>query len=290
MDVSHLGCVMTDQSISNSPSTDLYQIAAELIYSADTLLITAGAGFGVDSGLPDFRGEDGFYTAYPQFKLSRRPLHKVATPNFFIENPRRAWGFYAHRYHLYQRTDPHLGYAIVNNWLALKGGFVVTTNVDGHFIKSGLDRLHLLEDHGSINHLQCFRNCNESIYKVVTMPIVEECNLSAVGNLPLCPFCGGPARPNILMFNDYHWNSARTDAQKLRYSDWFTKYKGNKIVVIEIGAGIAIPTLRHLLSNRTRIRINPHDCEAPLKGIGIKEGAERALMEIDKKLRLLMGS
>ena len=41
--------------------------AAELIAQADGLLITAGAGMGIDSGMPDFRGENGFWKAYPAF-------------------------------------------------------------------------------------------------------------------------------------------------------------------------------------------------------------------------------
>ena len=39
--------------------------AAQVIVKADALLITAGAGMGVDSGLPDFRGNKGFWNAYP---------------------------------------------------------------------------------------------------------------------------------------------------------------------------------------------------------------------------------
>ena len=35
--------------------------AARLIESADALIISAGAGMGVDSRLPDFRGNDGFW-------------------------------------------------------------------------------------------------------------------------------------------------------------------------------------------------------------------------------------
>ena len=42
--------------------------AAELIRNASFVFVTAGAGFGVDSGLPDFRGDEGFWKAYPVFK------------------------------------------------------------------------------------------------------------------------------------------------------------------------------------------------------------------------------
>ncbi len=44
---------------------DKIKIAREKIAQADAILITAGAGMGVDSGLPDFRGNEGFWKAYP---------------------------------------------------------------------------------------------------------------------------------------------------------------------------------------------------------------------------------
>ena len=39
--------------------------AARWVAEADALLITAGAGMGIDSGLPDFRGPGGFWRIYP---------------------------------------------------------------------------------------------------------------------------------------------------------------------------------------------------------------------------------
>ena len=51
-------------------SSSPFEKAATLIASADGLLITAGAGMGVDSGLPDFRGTEGFWEAYPALAAS----------------------------------------------------------------------------------------------------------------------------------------------------------------------------------------------------------------------------
>jgi NAD-dependent SIR2 family protein deacetylase len=45
--------------------------AAEATRSAQALLIAAGAGMGVDSGLPDFRGPEGFWKAYPPFSRTK---------------------------------------------------------------------------------------------------------------------------------------------------------------------------------------------------------------------------
>ena len=53
---------------------------AEHLKQADGLLITAGAGMGVDSGLPDFRGDQGFWKAYPPLKHLGKNFVDMATP------------------------------------------------------------------------------------------------------------------------------------------------------------------------------------------------------------------
>ena len=45
---------------------DVFRDAAKYIHNAKHLLITAGAGMGVDSGMPDFRGKEGFLPRLPQ--------------------------------------------------------------------------------------------------------------------------------------------------------------------------------------------------------------------------------
>jgi NAD-dependent SIR2 family protein deacetylase len=71
--------------------------AAGWLREADGLLITAGAGMGVDSGLPDFRGRDGFWRAYPALRHHGFSFEDMANPARFAEHPELAWGFYGHR-------------------------------------------------------------------------------------------------------------------------------------------------------------------------------------------------
>ncbi|MDR7336113.1 NAD-dependent SIR2 family protein deacetylase [Roseateles asaccharophilus] len=87
--------------------------AAALIAQADALVVTAGAGMGVDSGLPDFRGRDGFWRAYPALGRAGLQFTEVASPDTFERDPRLAWGFYGHRLGLYRRTVPHAGFALL---------------------------------------------------------------------------------------------------------------------------------------------------------------------------------
>jgi NAD-dependent SIR2 family protein deacetylase len=113
--------------------------AAEVIADADALLVAAGAGMGVDSGLPDFRGPEGFWRAY--LTLGRRGLqfYEVASPRTFDTDPALAWGFYGHRLSLYRRTVPHAGFGILRGWgeRMLYGCGVFTSNVDGQFQRAG---------------------------------------------------------------------------------------------------------------------------------------------------------
>lgn len=81
------------------------QQAAQWLEGADGLLITAGAGMGVDSGLPDFRGPEGFWAAYPTLDKERISFESIASHSAFTNTPSRAWGFYAHRLELYRRTS-----------------------------------------------------------------------------------------------------------------------------------------------------------------------------------------
>ena len=116
--------------------------AAETIRDADALLITAGAGMGVDSGLPDFRGDKGFWKAYPPFERLGVSFVDMANPGWFSRDPELAWGFYGHRLGLYRATTPHRGFDILQRWAdGLEYGcFVFTSNVDGQFQQAGFDR------------------------------------------------------------------------------------------------------------------------------------------------------
>ncbi len=94
-------------------ATDLFKQAAMILRSADALLLAAGAGMGVDSGLPDFRGNEGFWNAYPPLRRLHLSLQEMAQPEWFVRDPELAWSFYGHRLHLYRSTVPHEGFHIL---------------------------------------------------------------------------------------------------------------------------------------------------------------------------------
>ncbi len=69
------------------------ELAAALIEQADAIIVAAGAGMGIDSGLPDFRGKDGFWRAYPALRHAGLDFYSIASPQAFHVSPEVAWGF-----------------------------------------------------------------------------------------------------------------------------------------------------------------------------------------------------
>jgi NAD-dependent SIR2 family protein deacetylase len=270
------------------------EVAAAAIVNADGLLITAGAGMGVDSGLPDFRGDKGFWKAYPPFERLGVSFVDMANPSWFVRDPELAWGFYGHRLQLYRDTTPHRGFGILHRWAEglEHGSFAFTSNVDGHFQQAGFNHDRVIECHGSIGHLQCTQPCSNEIWSADGLEMeVDMESFRAVSVLPECPRCGGLARPNVLMFGDWHWIPGRTADQERRFSDWLAQAAGPNLVIVELGAGSAVPTVRmtsEQIASRSRatlIRVNPREPQVRHGHIGLARDALEALEAIDERIK-----
>jgi len=275
-------------------SSELKQ-AAVAISKARALYVTAGAGMGVDSGLPDFRGPEGFWKAYPPLKSLGVRFPDMSNPKWFDSDPELAWGYYGHRYHLYCTTIPHDGFQILRQWGKHMdhGYFVFTSNVDGQFQKAGFAEDFIVECHGSIHFHQCIHDDG----RIWPVPEnfhldVDMSTLRATSPLPKGPpgVNDTLARPNILMFGDYDWVGDRTELQYTRMREFRNRTLKDNFVVIEIGAGHAVPTVRltseHLVAGcpGTLIRINKTDPEVPRGHISLPIGGKEALTLIQELL------
>ena len=184
---------MPEDATGNSGAAAIARAAA-LVRGADGLLIAAGAGMGIDSGLPDFRGPEGFWRAYPALGRRGMRFESIACPDAFAVDPTLAWGFYGHRLNLYRATRPHPGFALLQGIAAglRRGAFVFTSSVDGQFQAAGFPAARVCEVHGSIHHLQCCDACEGAIWGAdAFLPVVddEECRL--LSPPPQCPACRG---------------------------------------------------------------------------------------------------
>lgn len=270
---------------------------AEHLKQADGLLITAGAGMGVDSGLPDFRGDQGFWKAYPPLKHLSKSFVDMATPELFHTNPKLAWGFYGLRLNAYRVVEPHQGFYILKQWSdtlpsLIHGSFVFTSNVDGEFQKVGFDDDKVFECHGSIHWLQCLDNCMQDIWSAEKFePVVDEEYCQLTNDFPTCPHCGGMARPNILMFSDWHWQSQMQDEKEQKLIAWLKQVKN--LAIVELGAGTAVPSVRNFGERLVKhpinesvslLRVNIREPQVPDKSncFGVDLGALDSLMLLNK--------
>jgi NAD-dependent SIR2 family protein deacetylase len=250
----------------------LFAKAGALIGHADGLIITAGAGMGIDSGLPDFRGPEGFWKSYPALGRAGVQFEAIANPDAFYAKPELAWGFYGHRLDLYRNTVPHEGFNLLRRMgeQMTRGAFVLTSNVDGQFQKAGFKEEQICEVHGSIHHLQCMEPCHRLSWSADEfVPQVDEDNCALLNEPPWCPRCSEMAQ------------------QELRLQEWLEEC--TRPVIIEIGAGTAIPTLRRFADRlgAPLIRINPDPQEAEValsRDVSIPLGALAGIRGIAKTL------
>jgi NAD-dependent SIR2 family protein deacetylase len=243
----------------NAEMKSLINKAAELILNCEAILFTSGAGMGVSSGLGTFRGiAAGVWP--PLLKHPELDFTDMSNPQWFRKPQGNSdkhntanfgYAFWSYRYTAYTSADPHIGYEIAKLWSELKHvkySFSFTSNIDGHWIKSGWSPSSVLECHGSVNYMQCVQNCKNRIWdtnNALKLNVDPETDC-AIDSLPKCPDCNQLARPNVLMFGDGGFIDNRLDEQTSHYQ----KFKSNladrksKLLIIELGAGTAVPTVR----------------------------------------------
>lgn len=268
----------------------IFDDAADSFKNAEAILVLAGAGMSVDSGLPTYRDKEGFWNDYPLYRKIEKDYIAMASPDGFTSHPYFAWGFFAHQYRLYKNAIPHEGYLKLLELVQKKEDyFVVTTNVDGLFLKAGFPKSHLHETHGSIHKLQCSRTCKRVAWDIDELNVeIDYSSMNALDPLPLCPNCGAVARPNIFMFGDtdesYIWEESQESAKSFR--EWREKNKHKRVVMLEIGVG-AEGLKRHVrqyyreFSSAVLIQVNPEfDSSDSSDALYMQMGAKEALVAL----------
>jgi NAD-dependent SIR2 family protein deacetylase len=251
--------ITNDLNKTNIETQEIIDKAADLVLSCEAILFTSGAGMGVSSGFGTFRGiaadvwspllqhPELDYIDMCNTSWFRKPQGNSCnynTANF-------GYTFWTHRYNTYTSTAPHRGYFIAKQWSELnhfKSAFSFTSNIDGHWIKSGWNESSVLECHGSIDYMQCVNNCRNRIWPTndILKLTVDPNTNCVIDRLPSCPNCHGLARPNVFMFNDGAYLENRKNEQISHYKQFKLDVAAanRNLLVIELGAGTAIPTVR----------------------------------------------
>jgi NAD-dependent SIR2 family protein deacetylase len=207
--------------------------AIETIKTADYLILTSGAGMSADSGLPVYRSNPQEYKNYK----------KIMSLHSFKHEPVEFWNFNINFIRNILNHKPHEGYHILRELVKNKEYFVVTSNVDGYYERAGFDKNKIYEIHGNKLRLQS----ESMIYdfnSIIPQNFIDTIKFNRF-NLPKCAVTNEILRPNILLFNDNEFNKTIVSEQEERFEKFMNNIdKNKKIVILEIGAGTEIPTIR----------------------------------------------
>ena len=167
------------------------------------LLVLTGAGISAESGVPTFRGKDGYWT------VGSRVYHpqEMATQSAFRRMPDAVWAWYLHRRSICRAAPPNPGHhALVTLEKRFLDRFcLVTQNVDGLHLRSGNTMARTLQIHGNIDFMRCSHGCCPTLVEI-PLPLAETpgAALPAPSERLRCEACGGPSRPHVLWFDEYY--------------------------------------------------------------------------------------
>ena len=154
------------------------------IEESKNIVFFGGAGVSTESGIPDFRSQDGLY--HQQYDY---PPEQILSHTFFVRKPEEFFRFYRNKM-LAPDARPnraHLALAELERAGRLKA--VITQNIDGLHQAAG--SREVLELHGSVLRNHCMR-CG----KFYGMDAI----LNSVG-VPKCS-CGGVIKPDVVLYEE----------------------------------------------------------------------------------------
>ncbi|MEE4608171.1 MAG: Sir2 family NAD-dependent protein deacetylase [Desulfobacteraceae bacterium] len=181
----------------------LAEAVVRRLRAGDRLTVMSGAGISAESGIPTFRGPEGYWT------VGSRVYHpqEMATRAMFDRSPREVWRWYLYRMGVCRRAAPHAGHRAVAHLERLLGEqfTLITQNVDGLHLRAGSSPGRTLQIHGNVSFMRCARECSTEIFPLpVEVPAKgpHDPLSDAEAARLVCPRCGSPSRPHVLWFDE----------------------------------------------------------------------------------------
>ena len=167
------------------------------------LTVLTGAGISAESGIPTFRGPEGYWT------VGSREYHpqEMATWQMFNRTPLEVWKWYLYRMGVCGRAEPNRGHrALVAMEALFQDRFtLITQNVDNLHLRAGNGPERTYQIHGNIFFMRCADECREALYPLpsgVNGKSKDQDLTAEEIALLKCPVCRGIARPHVLWFDE----------------------------------------------------------------------------------------
>jgi NAD-dependent deacetylase len=262
------------------------EIAVSSRFYVVRVLVLTGAGVSAESGIPTFRGKDGYWRNLDPAKL--------ATPEAFARNPQLVWEWYRERRQRIRNARPNAAHEAIAKLAKHADEFLlVTQNVDDLHARAGIPAQRMVQIHGDIFVMKCSRcDFSERGRGGSPEPPMRE-RLRSIArtsesdfDVPRCPECDALMRPGVVWFGEQlPWNDlqrvenylddgpceivivAGTTATFSYIIDWALRARGNNGRLIEVNpeetplsrfatrlvrepAAIALPRIVGELTNR----------------------------------------
>ena len=179
------------------------------------VVFLTGAGISAESGIPTFRGEEGYWT---QGSRVYRP-QDLAYWSAFSADPELVWPWYLYRLVICSQAQPNAAHRALAELEATLGDrfVLVTQNVDGLHLRAGNTLARTWQIHGNISAMRCANECCGTLWPVPDLgPVAQGAHFKpAWADALQCPECRGWTRPHVLWFDEsydearYRYDSAR---------------------------------------------------------------------------------
>ena len=219
--------------------TDKIAQLRKALDDADAVLIGAGAGLSAAAGLimtgPRFTENFADFIA----KYGFTDLYNAGFHQF--DSLEEKWAFWSRHFMLDRYGDiPNATYDVLKNLVADKDYFIITTNVDHCFQRTGFDKTRLFYTQGDFGLFQCSVPCCKKTYDneaIVRRMAAEQKNMRIPSALvPRCPICGAPMTQNMrfddTFVEDEGWRRAMN-----RYQEFIRQHRDTNLLLLEFGAG-----------------------------------------------------
>ena len=222
------------------------------------ITLLTGAGISAESGIPTFRGPEGYWTIGSR---EYRP-EEMATYAMFSFDPWEVWAWYLYRRTVCRQAEPNKGHLAIAAMERIfeKRFRLITQNVDGLHLRAGSSEERTFQIHGNIDYIRCDANCSQQLFsfppaigpKSKNEPVTEK-----EKELLICPRCQGPARPHVLWFDECYDELLFRAQSALQWAE-----KTNLLLVVGTAGATSLPMrIGGIVSRNPRallIDVNPN--------------------------------
>lgn len=247
---------------STKSKTEKIQKFYQLLQEADTVLIGAGAGLSAAAGFT--YTDERFHRYFSDF-ASKYHFKDMYTGGFYpYDTLNEYWAYFSRYIYINRYMNPiYPVYRQLYTLIQEKDYFVITTNVDHCFQKSGFDKKRIFYTQGDYGLFQCSKPCHNETYEnadsilemvkaqgyritennTLYLPEGTAAKMTIPDDLiPRCIKCGKPMSMNLRADDTFVQNEGWYQAAK-RYKLFIKRHQNSKILLLELGVGYNTPSI-----------------------------------------------